>query len=686
MFLIILFFGYNQSIRQIEYHRTMWIETLVGIAKSFASATEAMGHAGITEDGPVYRKILKVHEEWCKDIPNVDYVYTLRQEQQSGQAQWIVSCPVDINHDGIIEGIREVGESLFQPCDPGEWLPIYQQGIDGKVIINEKTRTPVYGDSVTVVVPLRDFAKSPDPSQPSIEAILGVDFRMDAWNELMAQIHSASMQFLALLLVIYLAGIYFTALLSRMLHRVTTANHGLLAAQKAADAATRAKSDFLANMSHEIRTPMNALVGFTDILTQRVLQYGGNDIKEELEGIVEIIRKSSRDVLTIINDILDFSKIEANLLQVDSVPLSIRQVIDDIWQMEMSNVVAKHLDFSIKYKEPIPELILGDPVRLRQILVNLVSNAIKFTEKGSITIQCETFAPSMPITLHNKKKPNDDESHSHSSIVYDAKNPYPGSTMLRIDVIDTGIGIAPSQIEHLFLPFTQVDNSMTRCFGGTGLGLSIAKRLAKLMDGDISATSEFGTGSTFSLILHVYLPANNAGNDSSIYEEKKGKTEKENIGSRLGPGLDIRAPKKDVLAMPISTASAKQGKPLQHARILLVEDMLVNQLVISTQLRDAGAMVEVAGNGKLGIQKILQDSDDGLVFDVVLMDMQMPVMDGYEATITLRKQGYSRPIVAVTAHALTGDREKTIEIGCDDYIAKPVDRKILIDMIKKYLK
>ncbi len=677
-FFLILFVGMcHVRDREQDYHKE-WEQNLIGLARSIARETEMRGHWKIAPkdsktptapDDPTYRGILEYHSSLCRDIPLIAYVFTLRRDRgEEKKVHWIVSCETDVNRDGEIKGPKETGEAIYSPYD--EYFDVYTRGFNGEVAMDEDVVSDEYdGRFVTVVAPLCD-------PEENVEAILGIDFRWDLWMSLTWQMRHASTQLLALVLFLYLGALCFFAVLQRTVNRLRHMNQELIAAKKAADAGAKAKSDFLANMSHEIRTPMNAMIGFTEILTQRVFQTCRQDDRESLEGIIEIIRKSGQDLVTMINDILDFSKIEANLLEIESVPLSIKQILEDIWKMEMTNVVSKHLDFSIKYKEPIPELILGDPVRLRQVLTSLVDNAIKFTEKGAVTVHCETFSP--PQTdIGYKSDPH--HISEDSTIFRDPRNPYPGSTMLRFDIIDTGIGITQAQIDNMFQPFTQIDGSTTRRYGGTGLGLSIAKRLAQLMDGDISVTSKPNLGSTFTLTLHVYLPSEY---ESSILMDKKSQGQ-----STLEPGLEIRAPKADPPPEEEKQSTDRtKERPLRNARILLVEDMFVNQLVISTQLRDAGAMVEIVANGELGVQKVNQDMDNGLFFDVILMDMQMPVMDGYEATSTLRSQGYHRPIIAITAHALTGDREKTIEAGCDDYIAKPVDRVALVDTIKKFLK
>jgi len=224
-----------------------------------------------------------------------------------------------------------------------------------------------------------------------------------------------------------------------------------------------------------------------------------------------------------------------------------------------------------------------------------------------------------------------------------------------------------------------LDSSVPQRERSTGLGLSVALRLATLMDGTIDIESTPGQGSRFSLLLNVYVPEGSYAN-AVLSEQEKNRQGAGQSNSQLLTGLDIRLPKKQSEEM-----SAGKGRPLRNSRILVVEDMAVNQAIMATLLRDAGAQVAIADNGAMGVQKVMQDMDNGLLFDVVLMDMQMPVMDGYEATTFLRKHGYQRPIVAVTAHALTGDREKTLEAGCDDYIAKPIDNKTLIEIIQKYL-
>ena len=449
---------------------------------------------------------------------------------------------------------------------------------------------------------------------------------------------------------------------------------GLVAANKDMEATIKAKSEFLVDMSREIRTPMKALTSFTEILTQRIAQNCTAAIRDETEGILDIIKKSSNDLLTIINDVLDYIRIDANLLKIESVPTSIKQIIHDVCHVEKPNVIAKHLDLAIKYGSGIPPVILSDPVRVRQILENLISIAIQFTEKGTITVLCEVVssedsvlssaASSSVPSKEAEEKLQDDFSAS--------------SIQIKISVIDTGIGFSTAQIEEFFKPFRHMDSSVSQRERSTGLGLSIAMRLATLMDGSISVESTPEQGSIFSLLLNAYVPEG-AYADVVLAEQASGVGSRHR-GSQLLTGLDIRIPKKKS-----EETSPGSSRPLQNARILIVEDMAVNQAILATLLRDAGAQVVISDNGAMGVQKVMQDMDNGLLFDVVLMDMQMPVMDGYEATAFLRKHGYRRPIIAVTALAQTNDRDKALESGCDDYIAKPIDNKTLIGIVRKYL-
>ncbi len=409
-----------------------------------------------------------------------------------------------------------------------------------------------------------------------------------------------------------------------------TVNAALADSQKAAEVATRAKSEFLANMSHEIRTPMTAIIGFAEVLLETVHD------PEAVEA-ASTIRRNGEHLLRIINDILDLSKIEAGKLDVRRVDCSPARISADVVSLMRVRAQAKKLSLQFKCSGPVPETIQSDPTRLRQILINLVGNAIKFTETGEVRLVAHL--------LQREGQP----------------------PKLQFDVIDSGIGISEDQHRHIFDAFTQADASTNRVFGGTGLGLTVSKKLAEMLGGDIAFSSSPGQGSTFSVTVETG-PLN-------------GVPMLENVAEAVIPA------KQEV--EPPATPKIRL-----HGRVLLVEDGPDNQRFISFVLQKRGANVTIAENGRVAVEKILAAgpaagegpaTSEEPLFDVVLMDMQMPVMDGYEATRHLRKEGYTGPIIALTAHTMSKDKAKCLDAGCDDYLAKPVDREQLVRLVAKYL-
>ncbi len=406
-------------------------------------------------------------------------------------------------------------------------------------------------------------------------------------------------------------------------------NEALNHANVAARSASQAKSDFLANMSHEIRTPMTAILGFTENLLD-------SDLSEtEKLKCVSTIRRNGEFLLNLINDILDLSKIEAGKMAVERGNCQPCHVIAEVASLMRVRANEKGLPFNIEYSGAIPETIQTDPTRLRQILTNLIGNAIKFTETGAVRLVTR-FVDSGDAPC------------------------------LQFDVIDTGRGMTQEQVAKLFQPFIQADNSTTREFGGTGLGLTISKRFAELLGGDITVVeTEIGVGTTFRLTV-----ATGPLDGVKMLEDPMSAT---------------------VVADTANTVAQVSRSGLQGCRILLAEDGPDNQRLISFVLKKTGADVTVTENGKLAVDKALaamnrrREGDPEHPFDIILMDMQMPVMDGYEATVQLRRKGYSGPIIALTAHAMEEDREKCIKAGCDDYATKPIDRAKLIALIEEYI-
>lgn len=379
-------------------------------------------------------------------------------------------------------------------------------------------------------------------------------------------------------------------------------------------AATVAKSRFLAHMSHEIRTPLTALLGFADLLAMPALNEG------ERLRYSTIVRRNSEHLLAVINDVLDLSRAEADQLTVELIECSPISILVDVVSLMRVRAQNAGLQLSLELATPVPERILSDSTRLRQIVLNMVGNAIKFTREGSVTIRARYDEPTRWLT---------------------------------IEVADTGIGIAPDQMENLFQPFHQADSSMTRRFGGSGLGLAISRALTEALGGTIGVTSRLGQGSTFRVSIPVGI--------------------KSNVGliSRLDDGTQ-----------PVVSV----GAPTRfEGSVLVVEDGLDNQVLLATLLRNYGLDVTFANDGESGIERAREAWHSSHPFDLILMDMQMPVLDGYRATEKLRSAGYRGPIIALTAHALEGEHQRCLAAGCDDYISKPIERRHLVAALSKYL-
>ena len=415
----------------------------------------------------------------------------------------------------------------------------------------------------------------------------------------------------------------------------------LLEAKEAAEQASRAKSAFVANMSHEVRTPMNAVLGFLDILAD-------SGLNAQQRQLVDKVQKSSRALLRILNDILDFSKLDAGAVDLEMVPFELEEVLRDAIDLFALAASAKGVELVLDLSPGLSPRYRGDALRLGQVLVNLLGNAVKFTEQGSVHL----LARALPGAG--------------------------GQQGLRFEVSDTGIGLSREQIERLFQPFVQADNSTTRRFGGTGLGLTIAKRLVELMGGEIGVYSELGCGATFWFTLPL-IP------DTAP-----------TAPSLLPPGqrqsLTTSRPSDAVLAQrgfmrqPVEAGqesrSDQQAGPARGAELLLVEDNATNQEVALAMLGKMGLRVTVASNGREALQKLAEHP-----CALVLMDLQMPVMDGFEATAAIRATRWGRdlPIVAMTAAAFADDRRRVLEAGMNDFVSKPVDAQQLRTVLSRWL-
>jgi PAS domain S-box-containing protein len=373
-------------------------------------------------------------------------------------------------------------------------------------------------------------------------------------------------------------------------------------------AATNAKSQFLANMRHEIRTPLGAVLGYAELMRDP------GQSREERASFIDTIARNGRELALLVDDILDLSKVEAGQLEIERLALSVPSLLADVTESLAVKAREKGIRLSLRAEGSMPETIESDPTRLRQILLNVVGNAIKFTQKGGVEIT---------VKLIDR-----------------------GGPRVAFFVKDTGPGIAPAAQERLFQAFSQADASTTRKFGGTGLGLVLSRHLARALGGDIELVESVpDRGSTFLAFVEAGKVA----------------------PASLSPGGERPLGR----AMPDET--------LEGVKVLLAEDSRDSQLLIQRVLRGKGARVELVGNGADAVRHALDDD-----YDLVLMDMQMPVLDGFDAARELRSRGYGRPIIALTAHAMREEREKSLRAGCNDHLAKPVDFKHLVHVVAHY--
>lgn len=403
--------------------------------------------------------------------------------------------------------------------------------------------------------------------------------------------------------------------LARNTDRLEWNERKLQPAIDAAVQANRTKSQFLANMSHEIRTPLSGILGFTEVLLRDRQQATA----EEVDDYLQTIRRSGQHLLALVNDVLDLSKIEADQLHVEAIPTSPHEILSETISVLRVAAKEKGIGLDYRWESDVPSRITTDPYRLKQLLLNLVSNAIKFTNQGSVLLVARI-----------------DRSAREPEMV--------------LEVRDTGIGIPDDKLKTIFKPFVQADETVTRRFGGTGLGLAIAKKIAKALGGSLTAASTVGKGSTFT--------ARVATGDFSETNEFVPPTEL--------PGADVRQ-------RPLTTSD------LSGLSVLVVDDGDTNRKLIGLLLERCGAKAWLAENGQVAVEMASKTD-----FNVILMDMQMPVMDGYSATAKLRERGFTAPIVALTAHAMKGDREKCEQAGCTAYLSKPIAADELYAALAKY--
>lgn len=428
-------------------------------------------------------------------------------------------------------------------------------------------------------------------------------------------------------IVIYLTLAYLV--INRFQTRMLHAEKAALALVDEAKSASRAKSDFLANMSHEIRTPMNGVFGMLELLSHESLT------KEQHQKI-NVALNSSENLLKIINDILDFSKIEAGKLVLEHIDFDLNEVLEEVVHVMKNLVDEKSINLVLDTTEISSGWVTSDPLRIKQVIFNLLGNAIKFTDSGEVSIQASVLKT--------------DEG-----------------CLFTCAVSDTGVGIAEDKINSIFSSFNQADTSTTRNFGGTGLGLSISKRLCELLGGDITVTSQLGKGSCFT----IQLPLSTSTLVKTTLDESNSNQNDEQVTAHQ------------------NDTSIPQWSP--KTKILLVEDNEINQMVAESVLEHFNLSCEIASNGAEALEKLKSSNKQDFPYTLVLMDCQMPIMDGYEATLNIRggecgSEYKLIPIIAMTANAMLKDREKCLNVGMNDYFTKPIVQDVILTILKKWVK
>jgi signal transduction histidine kinase len=577
-----------------------------GLPPTFAFIMESRGHESIHSDtpadDPAYLDLI-ARQKRLQEINRgvVADIYTFRINP-AGETYLVVDAETDYDHNGRIDGDREsrtaIGE-VFGTAGDAE-----RRAMAGEPSFADEIYTDRWGTWVSAYAPIWG-------PQGEVDAILGVDFPAEQW---VARISAARWEGCAL------AGIVATVVLCfGVVSRVRQASmERLREAALRAEEGVRAKTQFLANISHEIRTPMTAILGYADLLLDPTLS------EADRLAAMSTIKRAGDHLLSIVNDLLDLSKLEAERLAVECIDVSPVSLLADVESLMRPRAEGKGLSLTTEFAGPMPRTISSDPLRLRQILLNLVGNAIKFTEHGSVRVVARL-----------------------ATAVVDR------APLLAVEVADTGIGMTDDQVARLFHAFVQADSSTTRQYGGTGLGLMISRRLAWLLGGDIVVESRPGLGSSF-------IATVSAGNLDAV---------------ELIAAPRSMAAGRFELPAPVIAPTALRGA------ILLAEDGPDNQRLISFHLRRAGATVTIAGSGREAVHLITHAGP----FDLVLMDMQMPEMDGYEATTRLRKSGCAVPIVALTANAMAEDRVKCLRAGCDDFATKPIDAVALVNLCARYM-
>jgi signal transduction histidine kinase/ActR/RegA family two-component response regulator len=599
----------------------------------------SQAQAGSAEHLALLEPLVRFH----KATSDIIYVYTAVLER--GRIYYVLGT----DYLYQVPGDSEPPELIMAPHDTFD--PTLRRALERQeAAVNDKPVQEKLRSYMSAYAPFFDRGGR-------FAGVVGVDMWVRDFDARIGAIRRAGMgAFAAVTLLSVLAGfvvvrLSHAALRARLRDRAAQARLASATRQaeiraRKAQAAAKSKGDLLAVMSHEMRTPMSGVLGFANLLLDTPLS-------QEQREFAQIVQRSGDALLTVINDVLDYSKIEAGRMTVEKIDMALHDVCEGVRAILQSAALERGVALVVRYDPRLPKFIKGDPVRIRQVLLNLAGNAVKFTEGGSVVIGAEALDP------------------AH----------------VKISVTDTGIGIPAEQMATLFQHYAQGDTARSRRYGGTGLGLAISKTLVELMGGEIGAQSTLGAGSTFwfELPLSAGVEAAAPAPPPQVRAPLATPIMRREAPIAV-PVLTEEAARDWASSEPASPAPATPAVPAADARLLLVEDNFVNQRVALYMLAKLGYHVDLANDGREALDRLGKEH-----YDLVLMDCQMPEMDGFEATKLIRDPSsgvldHDVPIVAMTANAFPEDRARSLECGMSDFLSKPVDRATLSAMIEKWLR